>query len=181
MVRAYPAELKERILRRLLEPSPPSLAALATQYNISNTTMSRWSQALRQQGHLMATDSTNRAPADKLRIVIAAQNLDAAKLGALLRTEGVTLDELESWRHQLLAAFDAPAASDLRDLRQQLAASNKDNQQLQKELLRKDKALAEAAALLVLSKKVRQIWEEDEDAPTPGKTGNASSLLLKKP
>lgn len=129
----------------------------------------------------MATDSNSRAPADKLRIVLAAQNLEAANLGALLRSEGITLDELESWRLQLMAAFDAPAASDLRDLRQQLAASHKDNQQLQKELLRKDKALAEAAALLILSKKARQIWEVDEDAPTPGKTANASSLLLKKP
>jgi len=34
---------------------------------------------------------------------------------------------------------------------------------LKKELRRKDKALAETAALLVLQKKVRAIWGNDED------------------
>jgi hypothetical protein len=39
-------------------------------------------------------------------------------------------------------------------------------QELERELRRKDKALAEAAALLVLQKKVREIWG-DADASTP--------------
>jgi hypothetical protein len=35
---------------------------------------------------------------------------------------------------------------------------------LERELRRKERALAEAAALLTLSKKARAIWGEDEDA-----------------
>lgn len=47
-------------------------------------------------------------------------------------------------------------------IRQELADKDKGMQELQNELKRKDKALAEAAALIVLSKKVRAIWEKKE-------------------
>ena len=38
---------------------------------------------------------------------------------------------------------------------------------LEKELLRKDRALAEAAALLVLKKKAQDLWEDEDDDTTP--------------
>ena len=48
-------------------------------------------------------------------------------------------------------------------LNRKLKESEKERRKLEKEVQRKDKALAEAAALLVLSKKANAIWGEPED------------------
>lgn len=37
-----------------------------------------------------------------------------------------------------------------------------ENTRLKRELVRKDKALAEAAALLILQKKFRALWEDED-------------------
>lgn len=183
MPKIYSAELKESILRKLLEPSRPSFEVLAAHTGVSKTTLQRWANALHNQGICMNETRTAKLPSpqEKLRIVAAAQGLDPAALGALLRTEGITLEELERWRQQLLFAFEAPPIQDVRALRQQLEQSNQDKHLLRKELDRKDKALAETAALLVLSKKARQLWGEDEDVPTAGRNVSTSSGSSKKP
>ena len=48
-------------------------------------------------------------------------------------------------------------------LNQELKESEKERKKLEKEIQRKDKALAEAAVLLVLSKKAQAIWGGPED------------------
>lgn len=48
-------------------------------------------------------------------------------------------------------------------LRESVKDEQKQVKKLERELVRKDKALAEAAALLVLTKKVRAIWGDSED------------------
>ncbi|WP_252606605.1 hypothetical protein [Alcaligenes faecalis] len=45
----------------------------------------------------------------------------------------------------------------------QLVAERKKSRKLEKELLRKERALGEAAALLTLSKKAQAIWGDGED------------------
>lgn len=182
MPKVYPAELKESILRKLLDPSRPSFEVLSGHTGVSKTTLMRWHKALCEQGICMKTNSKPSAhsPQDRLRIVVSAQGLEPSALGALLRTEGLTLEELERWRQQLLAAFDPAPVQDIRALRQELEQSNQDKNTLRKELERKDKALAETAALLVLSKKARQLWGEEEDVPTAGRNVSTSSSSSKK-
>jgi len=48
-------------------------------------------------------------------------------------------------------------------MKEQVKASNQKLKELERELMRKEKALAEAAALLVLKKKVQNLWGEDGD------------------
>ena len=78
----------------------------------------------------------------------------ARQLTAYLEREGVKLAEYEQWR---LALDEGGRAS---------ASTNKRIRQLERELARKEKALAEAAALLVLKKKVETLYWEDEDDDT---------------
>jgi hypothetical protein len=58
---------------------------------------------------------------------------------------------------------NANAAEQAREQRQHFKEDKRRIKQLEKELQRKEKALAEAAALLVLRKKVQAIWGEQED------------------
>ena len=87
----------------------------------------------------------------KARVLADASQLDAGELTVYLEREGVKLAEYEQWR---IALDEGGAAS---------ASTNKRIRQLERELARKEKALAEAAALLVLKKKVDTLYGEDED------------------
>ena len=104
---------------------------------------------------------------DKLKIVLEAQNIPDDQLGAFLRTKGIHETHLQQWRAQMLEGLGSkptakkPARS---------SAEARKIKELEKELKRKEKALAETAALLVLKKKVHAIWG-DEDEDTAGRNG----------
>lgn len=100
----------------------------------------------------------DRSAAEKLNAVIKVAGLDETELGTFLRKEGLHEAHLLEWRQQAERALKTPSASPDARLK-------RENQRLEKELRRKDKALAETAALLVLSKKVRALWG-DEGATT---------------
>jgi hypothetical protein len=92
----------------------------------------------------------------KARALAEACKLDGEELSAYLEREGVKLAEYERWR---IALDEGGRAS---------ASTNKRSRQLERELARKEKALAEAAALLVLKKTVESLYGEDKDDDTSG-------------
>ncbi len=94
---------------------------------------------------------------EKLRLVLEASGLEGEALGELLRREGVHEADLTEWRRSVLAALgptpkSPPGSAEARRVRE-----------LERELLRKDKALAETAALLVLKKKIQEYWGDEDD------------------
>lgn len=107
------------------------------------------------------------SPEEKLNAVFEAQALCEDELGAFLRRKGLHEAQLQEWRTLILAGLQGhrqrtgarPSTGDARRIRE-----------LEKELDRKDKALAETAALLVLQEKVQALWG-DADAPTGKKSG----------
>ena len=103
------------------------------------------------------------SPSEKLQLVQQSAPLDEAALGAFLRREGVHHADLTLWRAQAAEAAMGALAG-----KRQRTAEQKRVRQLEAELKRKDRALAETAALLVLSKKVQALWGEHEDDDTTG-------------
>jgi transposase len=98
--------------------------------------------------------------AEKLRVVTAASGLTGTALGAFLRREGLHEAQLTAWREAAETALGAPARP-----RPGASLEAQRIRELERELRRKDKALAETAALLVLKKTVQAIWG-DGDATT---------------
>jgi transposase len=92
----------------------------------------------------------------KARVLADAAKYDGEELTAYLEREGVKLAEYEQWR---IALDEDGGAS---------ASTNKRIRQVERELARKEKALAEAATFLVLKKKVEALYGEDEDDDTNG-------------
>jgi hypothetical protein len=90
-------------------------------------------------------------------------SLDETALGAFLRREGVHHADLTSWRAQVAEAALGALAG-----KRQRTGEQKRLRQLEAELRRKDRALAETAALLVLSKKMQALWGDNEDDDTTG-------------
>lgn len=96
--------------------------------------------------------------AARLEAVIATAALNEAQRNAWCRAQGLYPTELEKWRGSATAALAAP--EEARASPQQTRQDRRRIKELERELLRKDKALAETAALLVLTKKVSAIFHE---------------------
>lgn len=103
-----------------------------------------------------------RSAEEKLQIVNEAAKLSEAELGRFLREKGVFEIELLEWREMALAGLNREPA-----VRPATPAEVKRARELERELRRKDKALAEAAALIVLKKKVQALWGDEDDDTDP--------------
>ena len=150
---------KQKMVQRLTGNSAVSASQLAREAGVRQQNLSRWLQEARSLP-IMA-DRPKPAVREwtveqKARVLAEASNLDGEQLTAHLECEGVKLAEYEQWR---IALDEGGRAS---------ASTNKRIRQLERELARKEKALAEAAALLVLKKKVEALYGEDEDDDTNG-------------
>jgi len=95
--------------------------------------------------------------AERLRVVLAAEGISEEDLGALLRREGLHSRDLERWREQALAGLESDRG------KRKETEEQRRIRELQRELRRKDKALAETAALLALKKKAQAIWGDEDD------------------
>jgi len=146
-------------------PDAVSASALARETGITQQTLSRW---LRAAGSVdPMSDSGARRPQDWtaeeiLAAVTEAASLSDEELGAFLRRKGLCATHLEQWRARILSGLDAPTRSSGR------TPEARRVKELERELRRKEKALAEAAALLVLQKKVRAIWGDGDGGTKPG-------------
>jgi transposase-like protein len=113
--------------------------------------------------------SASRRPQDfsseeKLALVLEASQLDEEEaLGRFLRERGLHRATLERWRSQMLQGLAPPA----RTGHKKASPEARRVRELERELRRKEKALAEASALLLLKKKVAQMWGDEEDDMTP--------------
>lgn len=97
----------------------------------------------------------------KFSVVLETQAMNAHELSAYCREKGLYPKQVHEWRDACLNGIESPAL-DPKAVRIEVRDLKKDKKSLKRELRRKDKALAEAAALLVLAKKYRPLWEGEE-------------------
>jgi len=153
----YSQAFKQRAVARLLPPESSPVDAVSREIGISVDTLERWrSEALA----MPETDRTWTAAARFEAVIITAAMDEAAK-SAWCREHSVFPTELEKWRVSAVQALSTPAEP--RATQQQTRQDHRRIKELERELRRKDKALAETAALLVLSKKLSAIYGEGAD------------------
>jgi len=99
-------------------------------------------------------------PAARLEAVIVTAAMDEASRSGWCREQGLYPADLDAWKQAAIAGLGEPAAASAMDARQ----DRRRVKELERELHRKDKALAETAALLVLSKKLSAVFHVGEDA-----------------
>jgi transposase-like protein len=165
----YSEAFKQKIVQRMLGPDAPSATALSKELKIPQSTLSIW---LRRASTLpdVPVDKTppvpasSRSPQDKLHLVLAFEALPEPERGAWLRRQGLHEADLNAWRQAMVSALGDPKTE--ATAHATASMQGKRIRQLEREIQRKDKVLAEAAALLVLQKKVRALWaDEDDDTP----------------
>ena len=157
----YSPAFKSRMLRRLIGPSAVSANALAQEVGVGQPLLSRWLRESRTVEGMASSKKRKWTGAEKLRVVIAARGLSESERGALLRREGLHEAELGAWESAAEAALNEVGRRPAR------SADTHRIQELERELRRKNAALAETAALLVLKKKVQEIWGDGGDTTDP--------------
>ncbi|MBO4396614.1 MAG: hypothetical protein J5819_09750 [Eubacterium sp.] len=161
----YTNEIREALLRRMLPPNNESPAKLAKESGISEPTLRDWKKKAMSGG--MPLPEVDIRPddwstQDKFVVVVETFGLSETELAEYARKKGLYVDQIKSWRDACINA-NGGMTMEASILNKELKAAAAENRQLHKELDRKEKALAEAAALLVLRKKANAIWGDPED------------------
>lgn len=164
----YPATFRQQMVKKLCGPGSVSAMQLSRQSGVPQQTLSRWLRDAKLNG--MTKHSTKdmplpRRPHDwnaeqRLEAVAQAATMDDEELGAFLRRSGLKSADLDRWKASMLRALQPEAQ---RRAKRRRGEEQKRIRALEKELRRKEKALAETAALLTLKKKVQEIWGDPDD------------------
>jgi transposase-like protein len=154
VTKPFSLAFKQKMVTRMIGRDGVSARQLALETGLRQQTLSRWLQEASSLP-VMAVKRPKRdwSIEEKIQILAKASTLTGAELTDFLQREGVLQAEYEQWR--LALGADGQAS----------LATMKRIRTLERELARKEKALAEAAALLVLKKKL-QALEADEDVDT---------------
>ncbi len=164
-MKRYSVERKESVMRKMMPPDNIPIPRLAEETGISDVTLYNWRKQARVEGIAVPADGKNPekwSSEDKFAIVLEAASLNEAELAEYCRRKGLYVEQIEVWRKACLQA-NANSAAQARAQREQSKKDRKQIKALERELHRKEKALAEAAALLVLQKKAQAIWGDGED------------------
>ena len=162
----HPSELKNKIVGRMMPPANESIRTLSRETGISEATLHQWRNQARKNGFAAPADgkeSDRWSPQDKFLIVMQTYSMNEAELAEYCRTKGLFAEQIDTWQDACLQA-NGGVAKQAAALQQELKTEKKRSKDLEKELRRKEAALAETAALLTLRRKARAIWGDGEDA-----------------
>ena len=151
----------QSVEKALSRRADQTLKDIADNISVGYSTLQTWIR-LAKQNKLENPEtnmSTEKSPqswtkTQRLEAVMDSHGLNDEQLSAYCRKNGIYPHHVKEWKSDFLSenqASDSTSRLDQKKLKQE-------NKRLQKELNRKDRALSETAALLVLSKKCQAIW-----------------------
>ena len=144
-------------MARLLPPESAAVEVVAREVGVGVATLERW----REDAQSRPARGRAWTAGARLEAVVTTAAMNEAAKSAWCRGHGVFPADLDKWRASCTTALSDP--EDVRASPQATRADRKRIKELERDLLRKDRALAETAALLVLSKKVAAIFNKGED------------------
>lgn len=139
------------MVSRLSSPGGPGIPDLARETGISAATLLRWRRSHQIEG-METLDKKEKRPQDwsaeeKFMAILEISNMSEEALGAYCRRNGVHASQLELWKEQCLASVRKGPKVD-----PEKKALSQEIKELKRDLRKKEKALAEASALLILKK-----------------------------
>lgn len=158
----YSRSVKIGILKRVLPPENKSIRSTSKETGISEQTIRSWIK--QSKTGIFDPVKDEKSPRhyssrEKYQLVMEAARVSEEKLGGFLRERGLHAEHLSMWDQELREIVTQK--EDKKD--KQLRTLKRQNRELEKELSRKEKALAEAAALLILKKKLDTLMTAPKD------------------
>lgn len=158
---SYSKEFKDSVRAKILSRGNRTIAEVCEEAGVGKSTAINWIKNRGNSSDMKKQKGSQKWSAEqKLKVLIETASLSEAELGSYLRREGLFSSQLDEWKNEFILSLTSSSKKSKfgKDERDQKIKS------LEKEVLRKDKALAEATALLILQKKVNLIWgNKDED------------------
>jgi len=158
---AYALERREAILKKMMPPNAVPIAELSRAEGIAEQTLYVWRSKARKDGRLMPdSDLTPEgwSSRDKFAAVLEAAAMSAAEIGEYCRKKGLHASQLAACEQA--NDWDQASSAQMRSVKK---TTDRKLKRLERDLARKEKALAEAAALLVLREKLDALYDKDGD------------------
>jgi transposase len=159
----YSPEFKKSAVEKLLTRGSRPIAAIIGELGVSAPTLYQWKNDFAKvDGMKKSSRPQDRSSAEKLKIINEYEAAPVEQRGELLRRLGVHREHVEAWAEQVHAALRIGALGK-HVARSERAEDRRKIKELERNLHRKDRALAETTALLVLKKKADLIWGTEEN------------------
>ncbi len=162
---AYSKELKQSIVAKMLPPNNQSLSQIQQETGIPEGTLKKWRMELRDKGFAAPAGEQKTdqwSTRDKFLIVVETATLSEIEIAEYCRKKGLYVEQIKSWQDNCMQA-NGGVAQELALSQRREKEKDKELKQVKKELQRKESALAETAALLVLRKKAEAIWGSPDE------------------
>jgi transposase len=167
-VTKYTNAIKASVLSKSLAPNAPSVIELAKEFNIPKATIYTWVINMKNKNNKkerVQQRPKDQSPASKLQAVMDTLGKTEQEQSAYCRTQGIYYNHIDAWKQQILESLGAETsvedkASTAKEKGNKAASQRIQDEmkQLKSDLNRKDKALAELTALLILKKKADLLW-----------------------
>lgn len=162
----YSEERKTAVLKKLLPPHNQPVPEVAREEGISEVTLYNWRKQAKANGAVVPGSGKSTSDAwsaeAKFAAVVETATLNEHDLSEYCRSKGLYPEQIQQWKAACIKGTGA-LGEQQRNEQQTKRQQRKQVKRLERELQRKEKALAEAAALLVLRKKLNALWEGGED------------------
>ena len=173
----YSAAFKASMIKKMTGRTAVTATVLASETGVSQATLSRWK---REASSVLSVPKSKPAPPterpepkraqdwtpeEKFRALMETSALPGPELGEYLRRHGLYSDQLSTWRAEAMGALGHQPAKGKRTPEQ------REIRRLEREVRRKDKALAETTALLVLKKKFDALFVDEDSDTSPESDG----------
>jgi transposase len=158
-------EAKEAIVLKAINQNGASIKLIAKSHNVGYSSLQKWVKCYREGLPLskrkqVSASAKQLSRTDQLNHLLATHGLDEVSLGKYCRKHGLYSYQLAEWQESLVKP---PKPNNNQLKKAEMKKLKDENKRLQKELRRKEKALAEASALLILKKKADLIWGVGEE------------------
>lgn len=158
-MKIYSPETRKMALEKMLRPGGSNPNSLSKEMDIPKDTLYYWLRQSKNGDMSKKKRSQKNSPSlkEKQILILEAKDLTNEKLGLWLRTKGLHEGQLKIWEQEITKSLEIIEGQDAREknLENEISA-------LKKEVNRKDKALAEMAALVVLKKKLSILLGEED-------------------
>lgn len=160
----YSSQFKEAILTKLSQ-SGLSVRKFSAQEGINLSTLYSWQKQFNTSGLKVSkvSSSDKWSSEEKFAVVLETSVLSEVELSEYCRVKGLYPEQIKAWKQACIAGNTVKPSKRIKQTPEQ-KADKKRIKALERELRRKEKALAETAALLVLGKKYDAYWKEKEDS-----------------
>lgn len=162
----YSEEFKYSIMMKMMPPQNQSIKEVSRETGLSEGTLYQWRKQARRKGLAVPggeQEVERWSTQDKFLIVMETAPLSEIEMAEYCRNKGLFVEQVLTWRDACIQANGGVAEQAAR-FQKELRLKGRELKKLEQELRRKDAALAETAALLVLRKKANAIWGDGEDA-----------------